>query len=188
MFCQLFKLVFSFCCVCKPLLKYFIDTLFRRKNMEIFVRSKSVFFYLIFNWTNEQILVLTFNLIKYIFSIRVFFHGHWRLTGQQGRGGDHLLFHSTPSIRSWTFWYLFSTLHVRWLSHIFNRTTCFYQTATQWDLLPYWITMLLIDDVMLIFVFLLDDSIPGFITAIWHEKPVDSNSHWLSPLYYKRTD
>ena len=29
------------------------------------------------------------------FSMRVFFHGHLRLTGQQGKGGDHLLFHST---------------------------------------------------------------------------------------------
>ena len=57
------------------------------------------------------------------FSIRVFFHGHWRLTGQQGKGGDHLLFHSTTSTRSRTFRHLFATLHVRWLSHIFNRNT-----------------------------------------------------------------
>ena len=31
----------------------------------------------------------------FFFSIRIFFHRHWRLTGQQGKGGDHLLFHST---------------------------------------------------------------------------------------------
>ena len=31
------------------------------------------------------------------FSIRVFFHGHWQLTGEQGKRGDHLLFHSTTS-------------------------------------------------------------------------------------------
>ena len=31
------------------------------------------------------------------FSSRVFFHRHWRFIGQQGRGGDHLLFHSTTS-------------------------------------------------------------------------------------------
>ena len=29
---------------------------------------------------------------------------------------------------------LFATLHVRWLSHIFNRITCIYQTATRWVL------------------------------------------------------
>ena len=36
----------------------------------------------------------------FFFSIKIFFHGHWRLTGQQGKGGDHLLFHSTTSTRS----------------------------------------------------------------------------------------
>ena len=36
-----------------------------------------------------------------------FFHGHWRLTGQQGKGGDHLLFHYTTSTRSGTFRHLF---------------------------------------------------------------------------------
>ena len=48
---------------------------------------------------------------KHFFSIRVFFHGHWRLTGQQEKGGDHLLFHSTTSIRSRIFRHLFATLH-----------------------------------------------------------------------------
>ena len=31
-----------------------------------------------------------FNKKVVFFSIRVFFHGHWQLTGQQGKGGDHL--------------------------------------------------------------------------------------------------
>ena len=87
----------------------------------------------------------------FVFSIRVFFHEHWRLTGQQGKGGDHLLFHSTTSTRSRTFRHLFATLHVRWLSHIFNRNACIYQTATRWDLPPYRITIWLIDDVILSF-------------------------------------
>ena len=59
------------------------------------------------------------------------------------------------------------------------------------DLPPYRNTPLsisLIGDVILIFVCLLVDLILGFVTAIWHEKPVDSNSHPLSSLYYKRTD
>ena len=31
------------------------------------------------------------------FSIRVFFHGPWQFAGQQVKGGDHSLFHSTTS-------------------------------------------------------------------------------------------
>ena len=106
----------------------------------------------------------------------------------QGKGGDLLLCLSTTSTRSRTFRHLFATLHVRWLSHIFNRNACIYQTATRWDLPPYWIAIWLIDDVMLIFVCLLVDLILGFVTANWHEKPVISNSYQLWPLYYKRTD
>ena len=87
----------------------------------------------------------------FFFSIRVFFHGHWRLTGQQGKQGDHLLFHSTTFTRSRTSRHLFVTLHVRWLSHIFNRSACINQTATRWDFPPYWITIWLIDDVTLSF-------------------------------------
>ena len=90
-----------------------------------------------------------------------------------GEGVNHFLFHSTTSTRSQTLIHLFETFNVRWLSHSFNCITCIYQTATRWDLPLYRITIWLIDDVMLIFV--------------WHEKPVDTNSHRLSCLYYKRT-
>ena len=82
------------------------------------------------------------------FFIQVFFHGHWRLKGQQGKEGDHFWFHTTTSTRSRTFRHLLATLHVRWLSHIFNCTTCIYQTAVQWNLPPYWITVWLIDDIL----------------------------------------
>ena len=57
--------------------------------------------------------------IYYFFSVRVFFHRHWRFTGQQGKGGGHLLFHSTTSTCSRTLRHLLATLHVRWLSRIF---------------------------------------------------------------------
>ena len=87
----------------------------------------------------------------FFFSIRVFSCGHWQLTGQQGKGGGH--FFSTTSTRSRAFRHLFATLHVIWLSHIFNRTACFYQTATPWDLPPYRITIWLIDDLKLVFLF-----------------------------------
>ena len=115
------------------------------------------------------------------FSIRIFVHGYWWLTGQQGKGGDHFLFHFTTSTRSGTFRHLFATLHVRWPSHITNdyhivmddyhifacemsvtnRTTCIYQTATRWDFTPYRINVWFTDDAMLIFVRLLDDLILG---------------------------
>ena len=104
------------------------------------------------------------------FSIRVFFHRRWQPTWQHGKGGDHLLFHSTTSTRSCTFRHVFATLHVRWLSHIFNRNAWIYQTATR-DLPPYRITIWLTDNVVLIFVCLLVDLILGFVC---HAKPVSS--------------
>ena len=106
---------------------------------------------------------MLFKLLLSFFSIRIFFHGHWRLTGQQGKAGDHLLFHSTTSTRSRTVRHLFATLHVRWLSHILNRIACIYQAATRWDLPPYRITIWLIDDVTLVFVCLRDDLILAFL-------------------------
>ena len=74
-----------------------------------------------------------------------FLHRHWRFTGQQRKGGNHLSFHSTTSTRSLTLRHLFATLHVRWLSRIFNRNVCVYQTATRWDLPPYRITIWVIE-------------------------------------------
>ena len=56
-----------------------------------------------------------------------------------------LLFHSTTSIRWRTLKHLFATLHVRWLSRIFNHNAWVYQTTTRWDLPPYRITIWFID-------------------------------------------
>ena len=127
-------------------------------------------------------------IVPIFFSIRVFFDRHPQLTWQQGKKRDHFLFHSTTSTRSRTFRHLFATSHGRWLSHIFNRNARIYQTVTRWDLPPYRITIWLIDDVILIFVYLLAEFILGFVTAISQKKQVDSDSSWLSSLYYKRTD
>ena len=79
------------------------------------------------------------------FFITVFFHRHWRFTGQQRKVGHHLLFHSHTSIRWQTLKHLFATLHVRWLSWIFNHNAWVYQTTTRWDLPPYRITIWFID-------------------------------------------
>ena len=84
-----------------------------------------------------------------------------------GEERDHLLFQSTTSTKSRPFKYLSSALHVRWQSYIFNRTVCIYQTATRSDLAPSRITIWLIDDVMLVFVCLLDDLILVFGYSIW---------------------
>ena len=90
------------------------------------------------------------------FSIRVFFHGHWWLTGQQVKGGDHLFFNCTTFTHSWTFRDLFATLHVIWLSQTFNRTACIYETATRLDSSPYRVTILVFgclrDDLILAFL------------------------------------
>ena len=95
-----------------------------------------------------------------LFFYQGFLFWHWKFTGQQGKGEDHHLFHSTTSTSLQTLRYFFATLHVRLLSRIFNRNACVYQTATQWDLPPYQITIWLIDDAM--FVCLLDELILRF--------------------------
>ena len=118
------------------------------------------------------------------FSIRVFFHGHWRLTWQQGKRGDHFLFQSTTSTLSQTLRHLLATLDVRWLSHVFNRTACIYQTANRWDLPPYRNIIWLIDDAKLVFVsFTWRFNTTFLLQQSWYGKPVESNSHRLSPSY-----
>ena len=125
--------------------------------------------------------------VTVFFSIRVFFRGHWKLTGRQGKGGDHLLFHSTTCTRSPTLRHLFATLHVRWLtyfsSHRLYLPDCYsmrFTTLSNYHLIDWWCNV----DFRLLacwFDF-------RFFTTIWHQKPVDTNSHGLYSLYYKRTD
>ena len=79
------------------------------------------------------------------FSRQGFLHRYWRFTGQQENGGDHLLFHSATCTCSRTLTHLFSTLHVKWVSRIFNRNACVFQIAIRWDLPPYRITIWVID-------------------------------------------
>ena len=107
-------------------------------------------------------------------------------TDDPGEERGPFLFLSTTSARSRTFTHLFATLHVRWLRSI--HIACNYQTATRWDLPPYWITTWLIDDEVNFCLFTWQFSARFFITGNWHGKPVDLNSHRLSPLYYKRTE
>ena len=63
-------------------------------------------------WHEGLLLKLSLDGIFFFFFYQGFLHSHWRFTGQQGKGGDHL-FHSTTSTRSRILRHLFATLHVR---------------------------------------------------------------------------
>ena len=69
--------------------------------------------------------------INIFFSFRVFLLQTLTTHRTAEEGRDHFLFHSTTSNRSRTFRHWFTTLHIRWISHIFNRATCIYQTASR---------------------------------------------------------
>ena len=128
--------------------------------------------------------------ILFLFSIRVFFFLRTLITqgtAQEGRGLYCIpLYHLHPLTDIQAFICNFER-EMTILCKIFNRNACIYQTATRGELPPHQITIWFIDDVMLIFVCLLGDLILGYVTAIRHENPVDSNSHQLSSLYYKGT-
>ena len=81
----------------------------------------------------------------FFFSIRVFFHRHWRFTGQPGKGQPHVLFHSTTSTCSQILRHLFAALHVRWLSPILIATLVFNWLLLDEILPPYRITIWLTD-------------------------------------------
>ena len=71
-----------------------------------------------------------------------------------------ILYSTITSTRSWTFRNLLATLHVRWLSHAFNRTACNYSirfaTLSNYHLID-WLM------VRCLFLFcLLDDLVLGF--------------------------
>ena len=82
--------------------------------------------------------------IYQLFFIRVFFHRHWRITGQQGKGGDHL--YSSPLLppaneHSDIYLQIFA-----WGDyHVF---LCRSLITTRWDLPPRRITIWLRDESM----------------------------------------
>ena len=97
-------------------------------------------------------------------------------------GGDHRLFHSATSTSSRTLRHLFATLHARWLSRIFNRNACVYQTARWLDEI-YHLIEISFDWLMMqcFFVYLMN-WFQLFVTVTWHGKTVDLKSHQL-PLF-----
>ena len=106
-------------------------------------------------------------------------------TAGKGRGLSFIPFyHSHPLTNMQTFICNFAC---EMTITYFCRTACIYQIATRWDLPPYRITIWLINDSTLLFVCLHDDLVLAFfVTSVWDRKPVDSNSHRLSPLNYKQ--
>ena len=126
------------------------------------------------------------------FYIRVFFHGHLQFIGQQGKREHHLLFHfsTLPLFHSstLTFRHLFCNF-ARQMILLFPIAALVFTRLLLDEI--YHLTELLFDWLMMwcwfSFVYLLI-WFKVFVTAIWYWKPVDSNSHRLSSLYYKQTD
>ena len=107
---------------------------------------------------------------------------------QDGRGREKTIFYSTlplPPAHGHSEIYLQPCMWDGY--HIFLMATLVFTRLLLDEI--YHLIELLFDwlIVILIFVYLLE-LILGFVSATWHEKPVDSNSHRLSFLNYKRTD
>ena len=105
------------------------------------------------------IAIIKKNIIDSVIFIRVFFHRHWRFTGQQGKRGGHLLFHSTTAHEHWD---IYLQLCMWDDYHVFLIATLVFTRLLLDEIyhlieLPFdW----LIDDAM--FVCLLDELILGF--------------------------
>ena len=118
------------------------------------------------------------------FSTRVFFHRHWRFTGQQGKGGA--IFYSTlplpPAHEHWDIYfqlYLWDDYHVFLIAAlVFTRLLLdeiYYLIELPFDwLIDWWCNVCL-------FTRWIDSR--SLLQRFWHEKPVDLNSHRLSTLY-----
>ena len=97
------------------------------------------------NLSTLAFILLLWNHVKafrapFFFLIRIFFTDTDDLQDSRGREGT--IFYSSLLLPpAHEHWHLFATLHVRWISRIFNRNACIYQTATWWDLPPFRITI-----------------------------------------------
>ena len=116
----------------------------------------------------------------FFFSIRVF-HRHWRVTGQQAKGGDHLLFYSTTHLLTniqtfilqlWDDNHIFQIAPLVFTRLLLDEIYHLIELLFDWLMMWAWFVL-----VYLLIWF------KDFIAAIWYWKPVDSNSHWLLSLY-----
>ena len=115
-----------------------------------------------------------FDLHMFIFfSIRVSFHRHWRFTGQQKKGGDHLLFHSkfSPAHEQWDIYlqlYMWDVYHVFLMATLVFIRLLLDEIYHLIESLFDWLT----DDSM--FVCLLDEFILGFCYSNF-----DMGNRWI---------
>ena len=123
-------------------------------------------------------------LIKFFFSIKVFLTDTH--DSQDSGGREETTFYFTlPLPRAHEHWDIYLRLCMWDDYHIFLIAPLVFTRLLLYGIfhfieLPFgW----LIDDPM--FVCVLDELILGFVTAIWHWKSADLNSHRLSPFYYK---
>ena len=86
----------------------------------------------------------------------------------QGKGRDHLLFHSTTSTRSRTLRNLFATLHVRWLSCILTGNIMY----TKWQSLS--------DAVQ---INLMNDFLEPFLLVFGENKYTTLKRYWTTFCY-----
>ena len=103
--------------------------------------------------------------MKFFFLLMVFFHRHWRIKGQKGKGGDHLSF-TLPLPPAHEHWEIYLQLCM-WDGYHISLIVTLAFTRLLLDeiyhliqLLFDWLIDWLIDDE--IFVFLLDKMIRGF--------------------------
>ena len=135
----------------------------------IMTLSESLWFYIIsVSWAH-------LSWFFFFFSLTMLIH---RTAREEKRP---FLFLFTASRHSQTFRNLFTVLHLRCLSRVFNRSACYYHTSmrffTLWEIASEWILMALKLD------FTLD------LTLVIPNKQAQKlNSHRLSPSYHKRTN
>ena len=143
-----------------------------------------------FKWNsnmNQLFIVFFCKIFISIFSIFFFYQGFlsWTLTTHstagEGRAPSFIpLYHFRPLTNIQTF--ICNFVREMTITYHLYLPDCHSMRFTTF--LNYHLT----DDVMLIFVCLLDDLILDSVEAIWHCKLVDLNLHQLSPLYYKWTN
>ena len=91
----------------------FKELLEKNKTIEIIQRNSKTLATEIYKTKNKISPEVVNSLLEFFFLSGFSFTNTDDSQDSRGKGGDHLLFHSTTSTRSRTFRHLFATLHVR---------------------------------------------------------------------------
>ena len=124
------------------------------KLLPFYQKNHRQFFYCpgIFTWWSRALLPPIFTLFFFVFVFLSQILATLEAAWEERRPS---LFFFTNFTFSQTFRHIFETLHLRWLSHIFNYVTFNYQTTSRWDLPPTGTTIWFIFGEMLIPVYLM---------------------------------